>query len=93
MLPARFWQPLNLILSTPEGLSLSCPSLSPAPLSLLPLFRRREGLISLYILHRDLCCYPELVEYAGTDEPASRVLRACGTPEDIVYPLGAACLD
>jgi hypothetical protein len=36
-------------------------SFSSTPLSLLPLFRRREGLISPYILHRDLCCYPKLV--------------------------------
>jgi hypothetical protein len=70
--------------------------LFPAPLSLLLLlllFRRREGLISFYLLYRDLYCYSKLVEYAGTDEPASRVLRAYGIPEDIVYTLGTAYLN
>jgi hypothetical protein len=36
-------------------------SLSLLPLSLLLFFRLWEGLISPYILRRDLCCYPELV--------------------------------
>jgi hypothetical protein len=36
-------------------------SLSPTTFSPLPLFRRREGFISFYILLRDLRRYPELI--------------------------------
>jgi hypothetical protein len=43
-------------------------SLSPTPFSLLPLFRRREGLISLYILYRDLCYYVRYIAYNNIAE-------------------------